>query len=211
MTINRNCILRLSHYKNALYDLQKIGFKKAFSDNIADATGETAGRVRKDFSLFGITGNKKGGYIVTELLNRLNQILGKSEIQKVIIVGAGKIGTALMEYHGLKENRFEVTAGFDIDPGKIESAGDVQILPMSVMNQFIQSQEIKIGILTVPASAAQEVADQMIDAGIEAILNFAPGGLKVPEQVNVSNINVSAELENLAFFVNVSKNMRFVK
>lgn len=205
MVINRNCVLRLSHYKNALYDLQKIGFRKVFSDNIADATGESSTRVRKDFSLFGVSGNKKGGYVVSELIAGLNDILGKAEVQKVVLVGCGKIGMALMEYRGLEKDRIEIAAGFDTDLAKIENSGAIQILPMSAFASFVSAHEIKIAVLAVPVQFAQEVVDQMVLAGIEGVLNFAPASLNTPVSVSVTNVDLGAELENLIYFTNVAR------
>ena len=100
MVTNRKCIMRLSRYKNGLKRLKALGFIKVFSDNLADAAGVTPSQVRKDFSIFGISGNKRGGYKVDELIEKLNDILGKNEIQDVILVGAGHIGTALLKYKG---------------------------------------------------------------------------------------------------------------
>ena len=96
--VNRQCIIRLSRYKNALNRLKGLNFVRVFSDNLADAAGVTAAQVRKDFSLFGITGNRRGGYKVEELTDQLNRILGKDQLQEVVVVGMGNIGQALDQY-----------------------------------------------------------------------------------------------------------------
>ncbi|MDD3987584.1 MAG: redox-sensing transcriptional repressor Rex [Candidatus Omnitrophica bacterium] len=201
----KNCIIRLSRYKNALYRLQTLGFVKVFSDNLADAVGVTAAVVRKDFSVFGISGNKKGGYQIEILLEKINSILGKDRLQKVIVIGAGHIGSALMRYRGFEKEGIKIAAGFDIDPAKINRYNALPILPLEEVKDFIKSQGIKIAILAVPDIAAQEVLDLVCSCGIKGILNFAPLRLISPEGCIVNNVNLEIELENLIYFVNVAE------
>lgn len=199
---NENCIIRLSQYKNALYRLRSMGFIKVFSDNLGDAIGVTASQVRKDFSIFGISGNKRGGYTVDELLEKLGDILGKGEIQKVIVVGAGKIGTALMQYKGFEKEGIKIVAGFDIDPSKHNKQSDVPVFPLDELQDFSKKKNIKIGILAVPDFAAQQVLDLMLSTGIKGILNFAPIRLKSSEDFIIDNVNLELELEKVIYFVN---------
>ncbi|MFA5437101.1 MAG: redox-sensing transcriptional repressor Rex [Candidatus Omnitrophota bacterium] len=205
MITAKNCIIRLSRYKNALYRLQTLGFVKVFSDNLADAVGVTAAVVRKDFSVFGISGNKKGGYQIEILLEKINSILGKDRLQKVIVIGAGHIGSALMRYRGFEKEGIKIAAGFDIDPAKINRYNALPILPLEEVKDFIKSQGIKIAILAVPDIAAQEVLDLVCSCGIKGILNFAPLRLISPEGCIVNNVNLEIELENLIYFVNVAE------
>lgn len=205
MIMNKNCIIRLSRYKNALYRLQALGFVKVFSDNLADAVGGTASQVRKDFSIFGISGNKKGGYQIDSLLEKLNSILGKDQLQKVIVVGAGHIGSALMRYRGFEKEGIKIVAGFDIDPAKINRSGFIPVLPLEEARSFIKSNGIRIAILAVPDIAAQTAADVICASGIKGILNFAPLRLKSPESCIINNVNLEIELENLIYFVNVTE------
>ncbi len=205
MVMNRKCILRLSRYKNALKRLKALGFVKVFSGNLADAAGVTSSQVRKDFSMFGITGNRRGGYKVDELITRIREILGKDEIQKVVIVGSGNIGNALLRYRGFEAGGIRVVAGFDIDPSKYQRHGDVPILPLEEFQSFVQENNIKVGILAVPDVAAHHVSEIMIAAGIQGILNFAPIQLRGADGVVVRNINLEVELENLVYFVNAAK------
>ena len=121
---NRSCIIRLSRYKNALNRLKSLNFVRVFSDNLADAAGVTAAQVRKDFSLFGITGNRRGGYKVDELSSQLNKILGKDRVQEFVVVGVGNIGRALLHYPGLGKSGIHIAAGFDIDPAKYDREGN---------------------------------------------------------------------------------------
>lgn len=202
MNINKNTIIRLSRYKNALTRFQSLGFVKVFSDNLGDAVGVTAAQVRKDFSLFGVSGNKKGGYLVDQLIEKLNSILGKNETQKVIIAGCGHIASALMRYKGFEKEGIKIVAGFDIDPAKINRSSPVPILPLEEMKEYVKANAIRIGIIAVPDIAAQQVVEGMISAGIKGILNFAPIRLKAPEDVVINNINVEYELENVIYYVN---------
>lgn len=202
MNINKNTIIRLSRYKNALTRFQSLGFVKVFSDNLGDAVGVTAAQVRKDFSLFGVSGNKKGGYQIDQLIEKLNSILGKNETQKVIITGCGHIAAALMRYKGFEKEGIRIVAGFDIDPAKVNRSSQVPILPLEELREYVKSHAIKIGIVAVPDIAAQQVVDSMLSAGIKGVLNFAPIRLKVSEEVVINNINVEYELENVIYYVN---------
>lgn len=208
MTVNKNCIIRLSKYKNALAKLKALGFVKVFSDNLADAAGVASSLVRKDFSIFGITGNKKGGYLVDELIEKVNDILGKNDIQKVIIAGAGNIGSALMKYAGFEKEGLKVSAVFDSDPSKTDKNGPVPILSIDSMKDYIKQNKIKIGIICVPDVSAPGVFDSMVSSGIKGVLNFAPVSLKTQEDIIVENVNLVGELESLIYFVNASKKMK---
>ncbi|MDO5577115.1 MAG: redox-sensing transcriptional repressor Rex, partial [Fibrobacter sp.] len=174
MVTNKNCILRLSRYKNALYRFKSLGFFKIFSDYLADAVGVTSALVRKDFSLFGISGNKRGGYKIDSLIEKLNDILGKNELQKVIMAGAGNLGSALIKYKNFEKEGIQVVAAFDIDPAKHNSRLPIPVLPLDDLEEFVIANKIEIAIICVPDIAAQHTLDIMIKAGISGVLNFAP-------------------------------------
>jgi len=203
MITNRGCIIRLSRYRNALHRLKTLKFVRVYSDNLADALGLTSSQVRKDFSLFGISGNKRGGYDIDNLIEKLNSILGKNELQKVVLVGVGNIGNALLKYAGFEKEGIKIVAGFDIDPAKVNSASGVPVLAIDDLRDFVRNNAVRIGILAVPDIAAQQVADIMFGAGIKGILNFAPISLKAAEDCVVNNVNLEHELENVIYFVNV--------
>lgn len=205
MMVNRKCIIRLSRYKSALKRLKALGFVKVFSGNLADAAGVTSSQVRKDFSLFGITGNRRGGYNVDELIEKIREILGKNELQKVVLIGAGSIGNALLRYKGFETGGIKIMAAFDIDPEKIRPDADTPILPLENFQDFVQQHSIRVGILAVPDIAAHHVSEIMISAGITGILNFAPIQLRGAEGVIINNINLEVELENLIYFVNAAE------
>jgi redox-sensing transcriptional repressor len=205
---NRSCIIRLSRYKNALKRLKALNFVRVFSDNLADAAGVTAAQVRKDFSLFGITGNRRGGYKVDGLCEQLNRILGKDQLQEVVVVGIGNIGRALLHYPGLEKSGISLAAGFDIDPGKIDRESQPPVLPLEELAEVATRREIKLGVIAVPDYAAQQVMELMLSVGIRGVLNFAPICLKSPDGCVVHNINLESELENLIYFVNATDNAK---
>lgn len=198
---NKHSIIRLLKYKSSLLRFRILGFKRVFSDNLADAADVTAAQVRKDFSLFGIPGNRRGGYQIDELLTRLNSLLGKDVVQKVIIVGAGNIGSALMKYKGFDKEGIQITAGFDIDPEKIQREGNIPVYPFEEMKDYVKNNNIKIGIISVTEMFAQHVLDTMVEAGIKGVLNFAPIKLKGPDDVFISNVDLLGELEKVIYFV----------
>jgi redox-sensing transcriptional repressor len=205
MITNKSCIIRLSRYKNSLYRLRALGFVKVFSDNLADAIGVLPSQVRKDFSLFGIAGNKRGGYQVDILIEKLNTILGKERTHEVIVVGLGNIGNALMKYKGFEKEGIKISACFDIDSAKYIRDAEIPILPLEEMKDFVRSKHIKIGVIAVPDIAAQPVFDMMLACGIKGVLNFAPIRLRAPEEIVVNNVNLELELENVIYFVNAQE------
>ncbi len=201
MSTNKNCIVRISRYKNALNRLKALGFVKVFSSNLADATGTSSAQVRKDFSLFGITGNKRGGYNVDDLIEQMNQIFGKHLVHKVIIVGLGNIGKALLRYKGFEKESIKIAAAFDIDSSKFNDNSIVPVYPLEKLSEFIKENEIKLGVIAVPDVAAQQVFEIMKKSGIKGVLNFAPISLNNDSGVVVNNINLEMELENLIYYV----------
>jgi len=199
---SRNCIVRLSRYKNALHRFRTLGFIKVFSDTLAEEVGVTSSQVRKDFSLFGISGKKRGGYDLDELIEKLNNIFGKDRLEKVVVIGCGNIGRALINYKGFEREGIKITACFDIDPAKCKKEAAVPVLAMEDLCAYVNENGIKIGIIAVPDIAARQVMGSMVSAGIKGILNFAPLELKAPGGTVINNVNLGLELENLIYFVN---------
>ncbi len=200
--ISKKNISRLSRYRKALIHFKQLGFVKVFSDTLGEAVGVTSAQVRKDFSLFGISGNKRGGYNIEELIQRLQNILGKDQIQDVIVAGAGNIGSALMKYHEFEKEGIRIIAGFDIDPAKISEKAKIPVFHLDELDTYVRSHQIKVGIIAVPDIAAQQICDSMVASGISGILNFAPIRLKSNEDVIINTVNVQMELENVIYFVN---------
>jgi redox-sensing transcriptional repressor len=200
--VNKKVVARLSSYRTALLRFHELGFVKVFSDTLAEAVGATSAQVRKDFSIFGLSGNKKGGYQTDALIEKLHALLGKDRVQPVVIVGIGNIGNALLKYKAFESEGIKIVAGFDIDPSKTNRKAKIPVLPMEELAGFVGEQHIRIGILAVPEIAAQAVCDAMVAAGIDGILNFAPLVLRADERVVINNVNLQNELENVIYFVN---------
>jgi redox-sensing transcriptional repressor len=195
MKIKKN-IRRLLLYRLCLVKFKEMGFKKVYSYNLGHEAGVSAEQIRKDFSQFGITGNKKGGYDLDYLLERLNSIFQRNEEQKVIIVGMGNIGKALSHYEcGFTEKKKYVVGGFDVDPTKIKMTYNIPVYPISEMPEFVKENKIKIAILAVPSISAQEICSKLVSIGIKGIMNFSPVILQAPDDVIVNNINLCDELE----------------
>ncbi|MDD5134465.1 MAG: redox-sensing transcriptional repressor Rex [Phycisphaerae bacterium] len=202
---NKNDVIRLSRYRNALIRLRALNFVKVFSDNLADATGVSAVQVRKDFSTFDISGNRRGGYEVDEVIKRLNKILDKDSIHNFIEVGAGNLGRALLHYPGFAKSGIKIIACFDIDPAKYKPDAEIPVLPIEELDDFVKKNEIRFGIISTPDLAAQQVLVRMISAGIKGILNFAPIYLRGPQDCVINNINLESEIENIVYFVNFAE------
>lgn len=199
---NKSSIMRMSKYRNVLTNLKLLNFSKVFSDNLADAAGESATQVRKDFSIFAIPGNRRGGYLVDELIEQLDKILGKDKPQKFVVVGVGNIGRALINYPGFAKNGIHIMAGFDNDPGKIAQGAEIPILPIEKLKDFIAKNSIQFAIICVPSLAAPQIVEILIAAGIKGILNFAPINIKERDDCVIDNINLVTQLENIIYFVN---------
>lgn len=202
MITSKKSILRLSRYKKALTRLHSMGFNTVFSNNLADAIGVTPSQVRKDFSIFDLSGHKKGGYVTEELIRKINKILGKEKVEKVIIVGCGNIGTALMRYNGFEKEFIKIVAAFDNNPAKTNNYTQIPILPIEEMHDFIVREKIHTAVLAVPEQAAQNTVDMLVNAGIKGVLNFSPLHLRVPEDFIITNVNLEVELESVIYFVN---------
>ncbi len=197
---SRNRVMRILKYKNALKRMKAFGFIKVFSNNLGDSIGITSVQVRKDFSLFSITGNKKGGYVIDDLLVQINTILGKEEVQNIVVVGCGKLGRSLMNYKGFENESISIVAGFDVLENKIDRDSTIPILPISEISTFIREKNIEIAILSTPDSEAQKMLDIIIEAGIKGVLNFVPVRLNDNNLSVIHNVDLSAELEALLYF-----------
>ena len=204
--MNSDMLVRITRYYRALNRLRAIGLEKVFAHNLSDAAGVSAAVVRKDFSLLEIHGQKRGGYEITDLIDRLSRILGKGEPQNVIVVGCGRIGKALMHYSGFEPDGIRIVAGFDSDPIVYSDASHpVPVYPMSRLDEMVEALDSKVAIITVPESAAADTAEKLFDAGIRGILNFSPITLKprpaalgeIPAVVH--NINIALELEQIFY------------
>jgi redox-sensing transcriptional repressor len=205
--ISNSTIHRLSIYYRALLTLEREGFETISSKELARREKLTPAQVRKDLSFFGSFGTRGLGYPVKELKARIAEILGLNKLWNVAMVGVGNVGSALVSYKEFAKQGFIIRLLFDNDQRKIGSNHKgIIINDVTNLKQMLGDQEIQIVIITVPASAAQKVCDDVVEAGVHAILNFAPVSLKVPDEVVLLNENMSIELEHLSFSL-TNKNM----
>jgi redox-sensing transcriptional repressor len=199
--IPRKTIYRLSIYLRCLARLRENGIGTVSSEALAKAAGVKSTQLRKDLAYFGTFGTRGLGYDVAELSVKISDELGTSRLQPVILIGVGHLGLALVSYRGFEKEGFEIVAAFDAAPNRPRDKKIKQpIYGMDELQAFVKKQGIKMAILTVPASAAQEVANQLVGAGITGILNFSPIVLAVPEEIMVNDVNLAIELENLSYF-----------
>lgn len=193
-------VRRLSLYLRFLEESAQRGLVTISSDELARRGGTTSAQVRKDLSFFGSFGKRGLGYSVPELTDSLREILGLRRDWQVIIVGAGKIGTALAQYKGFRQRGFRVIAVYDRDPKKIGTKWDsLTVRDMDSIERDVTKEKPDIAVLTTPAEEAQGVVDMLVRAGIRAVLNFAPIQLHVPPEVTLKNVNMAMELEGLSF------------
>ena len=170
------------------------------SEQLASRGHTTAAQVRKDLSHFGSFGKRGLGYSIEELSVRLRAILGLDCVWQVVLVGAGRIGSALFEYPDFKMRGYDCVAIFDSDPEKIGVQwGTTTIHSSERLEAVIEQLDVDLVILAVPASAAQEIADRAVEAGVRGILNFAPVQIKVPDSIPVEDVNLVMQLEALSF------------
>ena len=195
-------IHRLSVYTRCLSQLEEDGVKTISSQEMADRFGLNSAQVRKDLAYFGEFGVRGIGYYVAGLKTELQRILGLDRAWPVVLVGFGNLGSALFHYKGFGRQGFRIAAIVDDDPAKLaREVEGVPIIASRDLAREVRARGILIGIVAVPAESAQAVTDQLLAAGIRAILNFAPARLKVPRDVRLQNVDLSIELETLSFYL----------
>jgi redox-sensing transcriptional repressor len=199
--IPKKTVYRLSIYLRCLDQLRETGIGTVSSQALAQAAGVKPTQLRKDFTSFGQLGTRGLGYDVTTLRDKIADVLGRSQLQPVVLVGVGNLGAALMAYGGFRREAFEIVAGFDVDVQRQRRKTFAQpIYHLDRLESYLRAHRVKMAIVTVPPAAAQDVANRLVAGGVTAILNFAPVVLKVPANVVVSNVNLAIELENLSYF-----------
>lgn len=200
--IPRKTIYRLSIYLRCLQRLRQNQLQTVSSEALARAAGVKPTQLRKDLTYFGQFGTRGLGYDVEQLARMIGDLLGTNRLQPVILVGVGNLGSALLQYRGFEQEGFEIIAAFDADPQRDrDPRSGVPIHDIAKARDFIRRRNVKMAILAVPAAAAQEVANDLVEGGIVGILNFAPVVPHVPENVVVNNVNLAIELENLSYFI----------
>jgi redox-sensing transcriptional repressor len=195
-------VSRLSLYLRELQRWLRSGQDTISSTQLGRTLGLSDSQVRKDLAYFGQFGYPGRGYRCEELVQKIRWILGTDQVWPVAVVGLGNLGRALLGYRGFTHQGFQIVVGFDIDPQKTGRAADgVPIYHLRELPDVARQRNVRLAILAVPAAAAQEVAEQIVAAGIEGVLNFAPVTLTLPSHINVVSVDLAVELEQLSFAV----------
>lgn len=193
---------RLPVYLRALQRMADVGIRTTSSQELGEHVGISAAQIRKDISQFGEFGKQGTGYTISFLIDKLREILKVDRIWDVVIVGAGDVGHALANYTGFENRGFRVVGIFDNDKKKVgQKIGDFVVEDIATMAEKIKSEGIKIAMMTVPVVAAQEVADKLVQAGVKAILNYAPVNLTVPDSVHVQYTDPSTNLQRMTYYL----------
>lgn len=201
--IPRKTVYRLTVYLRCLQRLQDNDVVTVSSIALAAVAGVKSTQLRKDLGFVGQFGKRGLGYQVDVLSEAIAETLGGTSLQSVILVGVGNLGSALLHYGGFHREGFEITAAFDLHPDEVplREGNKVVLKGMDEMREFINNKSVNMAILAVPAKAAQAVANDLVDEGVRAILNFSPTVLQVPDKVMVNNVDLALELESLSYFV----------
>lgn len=192
---------RLPVYLRALVDIAESGAGTVSSEELAEAAGVNSAKVRKDLSHLGSYGTRGVGYDVVYLIHQIRRELGLTQNWPIVIAGIGNLGHALANYRGFPERGFSVAALVDTDPSKVgQRVGDLPIHHVDDLPSIVRERGIAIGVIATPATAVQEIADRMVEAGIRSILNFAPAVIVVADGVSVRKVDLAVELQILAFY-----------
>ena len=194
---------RLSVYLRSLNELEAEGVRTISSQALAEQFTLNAAQIRKDLAYFGEFGVRGVGYYVKDLKRNLRQILGLDRKLGVAIIGAGNLGLALADYPGFRQEGFEILALFDNMIAKVgqRSRGGIPTYDIHDLKKHTRRDGIRIAVIAVPATSAQRVLDQVVAAGIKAVLNFSPGTLKVPPDVKLKGVDLTVSLESLSFYL----------
>ena len=204
--IIKNSLKRIFLYRACLVRLKLMGVEKVFSYTLADETGVTSDQVRKDFSEFNIKGNKRGGYDINDLLEKMEKLFHRNKDNNIVLIGMGNMGLALSKYSKFVQRHMNIVATFDIDPFKQKMRSGIPVYSMNRLKEIIDRFRVKIAIIAVPEISAQEVADELMRYGISGIVNFAPVLLKVTPDVIINNVNLCDELESVIYYVHKQMN-----
>ena len=198
-------VRRLSLYLRQLEGFKRKDRRTISSKQLGESLNLTDAQVRKDLAYFGQFGHPGIGYRVEDLIAQVKHILGTDKTWNVLLIGAGNLGRALMSYRGFDAKGFRLVAVFDDDKNKVGTRqADFLVQPLSELAETVQRLNIRLAIMAVPAEVAQDVADQLVEAGIRGLLNFAPVSIQVPSDVALNAMDVAVQLEQLSFQVSLS-------
>jgi redox-sensing transcriptional repressor len=193
---------RMSIYLRCLNELSAKGEKSVSSDGLARQFHLNSAQIRKDLAYFGEFGVRGVGYYIDDLRGQLTKILGLEKQHRIGIIGAGRLGTALADYYEFSQANFTVAALFDADENKIgQKVGDVEIFDIKNFANIVKKANIDVAVIAVPAEFAQGVLEQITEAGIKAVMNFAPIPLKVSNGVKIKTVDLTISLESLSYFL----------
>jgi redox-sensing transcriptional repressor len=202
LKISEAVVRRLPIYLRYLNMLHIQNVQTISSSDLGQKLDLNPAQIRKDLAYFGEFGKKGIGYDVNYLIEKIRQILKLDQFIQVALVGAGNLGRALSNYNAFLKDNMKIVAVFDAMESKVgDKINNLTVQPMNEMKQTIKAMNIRIGIITVPASEAQYVANEFIQSGIEAILNFAPAIIKVPNEIRIHHADFTTELQSLAFYL----------
>ena len=202
LKISEAVVRRLPVYLRYLNELSKKQVHTVSSHDLGTKLDLNPAQIRKDLAYFGEFGKKGIGYDVAYLIEKIRHILKLDQVIHVALVGAGNLGRALCNYNIYLKDNIKIVAIFDASPEKVGiNINNLKVQPMEEMSETLKSQNVRIGIITVPALEAQHVANQFIEAGIEAVLNFAPVILKVPSNIRVHHADFTTDLQSLAYYL----------
>jgi redox-sensing transcriptional repressor len=204
--------LRHGHLERLMHYYHFITEHIASSDNDTVSSAQLAEllnmddtQVRKDFAAIGVRGRARVGYRASEVVKAIREVLGFHERREAVLIGAGRLGGALAAYRGFRQYGLAISALVDADPGRAgEVIGELEVQPLDRLEALIAAKGLRIGVLTVPAEAAQDLADRLVMAGVRAIWNFAPTALAVPEYVIVRHEHISVGFAELAYYLKQS-------
>ena len=200
LKVPEKTVTRLSIYLRCLEELEASGVTTVSSKELAQRFGFNSAQVRKDLAYFGQFGVRGLGYYIAELKHNLERILGLKQDWEVALVGVGNLGSALIAYKGFQARGFRISLAFDTDPAKVGTTiNGLTVQDAAKMGPALRRKKVKIGVVAVPAGAAQAAAEALVEAGVTAILNFAPAQLAVPEGVKVQNVDLSVLLKTLSY------------
>ncbi|MBX3355799.1 MAG: redox-sensing transcriptional repressor Rex [Phycisphaeraceae bacterium] len=197
---------RLSLYLRELSESIHAGRVRISSKVLGDALGLTDAQVRKDLACFGQFGQPGVGYRAADLSERIRRIMGRDHRWNLALVGAGNIGRAILAYRSFRDEGFQFAAVFDQSPQLVgQTIAGLRVLPVASLAQEVRARQIQIGVIATPAEAAQEVADRLVAAGVDGILNFAPRRLTAPSRVCMATVDLTVAIEQLAFDISIAR------
>jgi len=200
--IPHGVIERLPSYLNVLLHLREDGSQTVSSAGLSEMAEVNAAQIRRDLAYFGQFGKRGVGYDIQLLADRIQHILGSDHVQRIALVGAGNLGSAIAQYDGLRARGFVISALFDSDPAKVGSKiGDLIVRPVEELARVVKEQSILFGVIAVPAEGAQHVADQLSESGVRVIVNYSTAFLNVPEGVTLHNTDPVRELLHTLYYL----------